>query len=665
MFFLFTILTNSMVDTNDAIKNSSTSRQGTVQKKKPLPKIPLNKASMPNLTSLEEDTRQSIPPPLPAANNCNTYVSSVGTSWTEKTTSIGQQFIMMNNNEMIESPSTITNYNNYNQQQQKQSNDSYDQYQMDKIHQIQLPMDYNGYVDPYYAAYQHQTGYSIYGQPYNSGYYNHQQPYYNNCVNDITNDISTASISTTTTNNNNEAWKNTGRNNNGSINTTTATMIKRADSLKIEITPVPVPFSNSGQLPLATHLEKPFEPTSADEHQLSPLSQQQQPQQPQQPLPIQQQQQLYRKASKEEISSIIPLEQNSILLQKLFRHHTAVSISYDSSSSASGSCESLSTPHSSVSSSSSYHRKQKRHASMPFLNTTNEAEEDQSFSASEKYFNQPNNVSPISSRIPSPWGTATSSRSLVLRQRISTGSILNVMAVQTAVAPQVPDEIVAPAAVKSVSSTEGGIEQYFNAVEKGQLSIASCSLIHIKSNTKLYRRMAIKTKNMDTQMTYAKYLLQISKLYEKNTATAPLTSSTSTASLPITSSTSKNNQQKVETPAETRHRLLSEAGYWIERLAKANKPEALFIKGRWHLLGPQAQDCALHGYEKVQEPKAFKCFLQASKLGWTEAHYELAQLYKKRGNFKQAIQCFEKGVKEKHAPSIYVSRTLLLWVDRY
>jgi len=110
-----------------------------------------------------------------------------------------------------------------------------------------------------------------------------------------------------------------------------------------------------------------------------------------------------------------------------------------------------------------------------------------------------------------------------------------------------------------------------------------------------------------------------------------------------------------ETPAQTRHRLLSEAGYWIERLAKAGKAEALFIKGRWYLLGPQAEDCGLKGYEKVQEAKAFKCFLRASKAGWTEAHYELAHLWKKRGNFAKAIQCYEKGAKEQHTLSIYVS----------
>ncbi|KAI7908092.1 uncharacterized protein BX663DRAFT_426006 [Cokeromyces recurvatus] len=167
---------------------------------------------------------------------------------------------------------------------------------------------------------------------------------------------------------------------------------------------------------------------------------------------------------------------------------------------------------------------------------------------------------------------------------------------------------------------------------EASLSIASCSLIQIQSNIKLYRRMALKTQNEDIQMTYAKYLLQIAKLYNK----------------------------QGKTPEQTRHRLLSEAAYWIVRLAKAKKPEALFIKGRWCLLGPEAEECVIRGYEKTQENKAFKCFLSASKGGWTEAHYELAQLWKIRGKFAKAIQYYEKGAKENHTLSIYKMAKILL-----
>lgn len=693
-------------------KNDSINRQGTVQqqKRKPLPKIPQqNRSSM----AFE-----------------GTQVFSVGHSWTASNIPIGQ-FITTNssNNEMptiTESPTAITNQqtanhyipqsiNGKSSQDHRYSSGSQIMYNQ----QGSGSADYYNTVDPnYYAAYQQQSsnnGYSsIYSQAYNNGYYSNQQQYYNNYVNnDMTNDISTVSISTTipttttalapntiTQSKSTEAWKTSSSASDitaATKNILSTTMVKRTDNLKIETNPIPVPFSNGGQLPIETHLEKPFEPT------VNTKGDQQQQFTPIQPPQVQQQQQIYRKASKQEISATLVDEGNSILLQKLDvqqqqqRHHA---LSYDTISSrcSSASGESLSTPQSSVSvsssfssSSASYHglcrQKQKRHDSMPFLHTTleqadqeeeQEGQRDQSFSAAEKYFQQSaNDISPISTRIPSPWGTATSTRKQCIRQRISTGSITNIMAVQMA---QVPDEIMHATVTitsssdenhKEKNSKQGGgtavVEDYFTEVTKqgGKLSIASCSLIHIRSNTKLYRRMAIKTKNRDTQMTYAKYLLQISKLYEKNTdspsASLP-SSSSSTTSSPIRGNNSSKKKNKVESPAETRHRLLSEAGYWIERLAKASHPEALFIKGRWHLLGPQAHDCVLHGYEKAHEPKAFKCFLQASKLDWTEAHFELAQLYKKRGQFSKAIQCFEKGVKQKHTPSFYVS--LVLWLRR-
>ncbi|KAI8967816.1 hypothetical protein BDF20DRAFT_788837, partial [Mycotypha africana] len=169
-------------------------------------------------------------------------------------------------------------------------------------------------------------------------------------------------------------------------------------------------------------------------------------------------------------------------------------------------------------------------------------------------------------------------------------------------------------------------------------SIASCSLINIRSNIKLYRRMALKTHSTNIQLAYAKYLIQIAKLFGSG-------------------SSSKDTTASTETPSQIRYRLLTEAGYWIERLARTGKPEALFIQGRWYLLGPNASEdegCVLKAYTvKVQESKAFKCFLKASRGGWTEAHYELAQLWKKRGQYARAIQCYEKGANANHTPSIY------------
>lgn len=391
--------------------------------------------------------------------------------------------------------------------------------------------------------------------------------------------------------NNNSNWK-------------TTTNLTRSESLKIETYnhKLPVPFSKTGQLPLETHLEKPFEPTLDDIKALK------------------------RKGSKEEV-----------ILDQL----TSSSSSSSGSSSNTSDLpitpkvtDSIILPPTAQPPPATIHRH-----SMPLLNSN----DDYSFAVTENYFQQASNSSPISSRIPSPWGTKSRSSTLI-RER---ASIPNLMSVKTA---QVPDEV-----IKATTEHYFNEEEYRNNKSTTLSSIASCSLIGIRSNTKLYRRMAIKTRNKEIQMTYATYLLQISKLYDQNSTfltnnTAAIASS---VSLPLLKKTS--NKSVIESPAETRHRLLSEAGYWVERLAKAGQPEALFIKGKWHLIGPLAEDCVLSGYEKVQESKAFKCFLASSKAGWVDAHYELAHLWKKRGNYTKAIQCYQKGAREKHTLSIYVN----------
>ncbi|KAI8336061.1 hypothetical protein EDC96DRAFT_450547 [Choanephora cucurbitarum] len=197
-------------------------------------------------------------------------------------------------------------------------------------------------------------------------------------------------------------------------------------------------------------------------------------------------------------------------------------------------------------------------------------------------------------------------------------------------------------------------DRFLESLKHSSLSIASYSLVQTKSNTKLYRRLAMKTKNHDIQMTFAKYLLQISKLYDSKTNLYQLKSQSEDDMV-----ISDNNSN--ETPAQIRNRLLKEAGFWIERLSKSHWPEALYIKGRWHLLGRlQAPECVLPGYDKPNESKAFKCFMIASKGGWAEAHYELANLWKKRGYFAKAVRSYEKGAKENHTPSIYKMAKILL-----
>ncbi|KAI8889828.1 HCP-like protein [Backusella circina FSU 941] len=311
---------------------------------------------------------------------------------------------------------------------------------------------------------------------------------------------------------------------------------------------------------------------------------------------------LVRKVSKEEVVDV----KQSVLLQKL--NATAQQQIQDESN--------------------TLQRAPKKSSSIPTLSPT---QEEFSFAASENYFQTVD--SPSSSGIPSPWGTTRSKRS---SYRESTS---------TEVVPRltVPDEATGVTATQPDAPTETEPACSDIIFKAASLSIASCSLINVKSNIKLYRRMAIKTRNQDTQITYAKYLLQIAKLYQKKTIPTTAT----------VKSSSNKKQNKPETPSETRHRLLVEAGYWIERLARMGNPEALYLKGKWYLLGPNADDCVLQGYEKVQESKALKCFKVASFKGWVDAHYELANIFKRKGHYKKAITLYKKGAEENHTLSVY------------
>jgi hypothetical protein len=692
---------------NNALGQSTPA--GTVQKKKPLPKIPKS-------NNVSSDKKNST---LILSDDINKGYVITGPSWTTTQNNENDPDHFTESPRAINDTIQISNgyeiprrFNESNTMLLTQSHGLVDCYNNSADYRRSFYMN-QPHQQMYYHPYPHQQAY------WNPQQYSNAGGYFQNQYNSMTSSLpsSTRGTEKNIVIGTNQEWKTSAKNNLGVVKQS----IGRSDSLKIETYTMngPVHFPKTGYLPLETHLEKPYEPPTEEITNTTANN----------TLNKESTMMIHRKISKEQVFEVPA----SVLLQKLNLYQqqqkqaeddvhaasaniTATSLApilsdpNSNSSSGTESGGSLSTPRS-VSSFSYYHhpasahplqtstsasnlqiynQNMKKHSnSMPLLKgaacqTKLEEQEDPSasFSAAERFFQQPSSASPVS-RIPSPWGTSNSKRSssdIQAISRISTGSIPN-LAVHTA---QVPDEISLESSVEIKGQLKGSsskAEQYFNVHKKPStgrsnkkkqdledhkgdlpfessgskysLSIASCSLINIRSNTKLYRRMAIKTNNKEIQLTYAKYLLQISKLYDKKSV------STSASTITPTSSANpgpKQQQQHAqETPAQTRHRLLSEAGYWIERLAKAGKPEALFIKGRWYLLGPQAEDCVLRGYEKVQEAKAFKCFLRASKAGWTEAHYELANLWKKRGHYSKAIQCYERGAKENHTLSIYVS----------
>lgn len=172
--------------------------------------------------------------------------------------------------------------------------------------------------------------------------------------------------------------------------------------------------------------------------------------------------------------------------------------------------------------------------------------------------------------------------------------------------------------------------------KSSKLSIASFSLTHDKDAIKTYRRMASKTHDKDIQMAYAKYLMEIARLYYYHEQT-------------------------------TRERLLNEAAYWIEKLSKAGHPEALLIRGKWLLGARPGQDDYPPSYfrQKPQPTKAYKCFQAAAKAKCLDAYYELARFHKSRGDYNQAVSCYKAAADEKHTLACYVSPFSRLTAERY
>ncbi|KAI9244149.1 hypothetical protein EDC94DRAFT_24790 [Helicostylum pulchrum] len=177
-------------------------------------------------------------------------------------------------------------------------------------------------------------------------------------------------------------------------------------------------------------------------------------------------------------------------------------------------------------------------------------------------------------------------------------------------------------------------EDYSNINTASPQAMTSFSLTSNKESIKIYRRMATKTHDKNIQFTYAKYLMQLVSFHGAE-----------------------------KEANSTRDRLQEEVEYWIEKLAKANYAEALYIKGQWHshccdrsviniFVGSQ--------YKKVNHAKAFKCFQQAAKFGSTEAHYELAEYWKDRKEYKKALSSYKFAASKNHILALYKLANVML-----
>ncbi|KAL0083497.1 hypothetical protein F4703DRAFT_1862318 [Phycomyces blakesleeanus] len=157
-----------------------------------------------------------------------------------------------------------------------------------------------------------------------------------------------------------------------------------------------------------------------------------------------------------------------------------------------------------------------------------------------------------------------------------------------------------------------------------RLTIGSISLVRSEESIKDFSRMAGKTKDPNTQMVYASYLLEIADLYQ----------------VPALSTS-------------IRHALLKEACTWIERLAKSGIPEALLIQGRWYQLGHAAPDCVGRKYVKINTAKALKCYQQASNAGLKDASYALAAYWKSQNDWLKASSYYQSASQKGHILAKY------------
>ncbi|KAL0086432.1 hypothetical protein J3Q64DRAFT_1739942 [Phycomyces blakesleeanus] len=169
-----------------------------------------------------------------------------------------------------------------------------------------------------------------------------------------------------------------------------------------------------------------------------------------------------------------------------------------------------------------------------------------------------------------------------------------------------------------------------------RLSIESFSLTHNKDALKTYRRMASKTNDSTVQMTYCTYLTQVAKIYHHK-----------------------------PDAVKTHRRLIEEVEYWVERLAKANLPDALIIKGRWHLQGPSSASTDLpsvgQAYQRVQLTKAFKAFQAAAKGGSAEAHVGLAEYWRACQDIDKSIECYKVAASKGHTTAAYTLAKIFLY----
>ncbi|CAO3579577.1 unnamed protein product [Absidia cylindrospora] len=143
---------------------------------------------------------------------------------------------------------------------------------------------------------------------------------------------------------------------------------------------------------------------------------------------------------------------------------------------------------------------------------------------------------------------------------------------------------------------------------------ASYSLTNNPDAIKLYREMAEKTQDDMTQLTYAKYLLEVAELYQ------PMMMTMAAASSSDTKKDNDDNDDDATREAELhkKKKALEQEGIrWIRRLSKKGVGEAAFLEATW-------METEQHGYKTRNTHRIERLYHIAIQAGVPEASYRLA-----------------------------------------
>jgi TPR repeat protein len=217
---------------------------------------------------------------------------------------------------------------------------------------------------------------------------------------------------------------------------------------------------------------------------------------------------------------------------------------------------------------------------------------------------------------------------------------------------------------------------------------ASYSLTNNPDAIKLYRTMALKTKDLTVQLTYAKYLLEVASLYDEKkrpfrpnlSLSLPLMkrpggrrdsntsyhrpssiASSRRSSIDTHMSSNTNNfgsrrdsgltqtyDEGEEASKRKKRKMLEEEGVrWIKRLAKEHVGEAAYLLALWY-------DRGMYGFRK-SSTKALKYYEIAANQKVPEAMFAVGQYHEREQDYMTSFQLYEEAASLGLVEALYVS----------